>query len=601
MSAAFRPWRTLVQFLAHLVEVMRWRVGLAIGLALLSSVTEGLGLVLMLPVLKTLGVDTGTTQTNGLLAKGLALVGLRGEPRFGILLVAIGLVVAAQALLTLWQARTAYAIEHEFVAIERDRLYRLISATSWTFFVQRRASDFTHVLTSELQRVGVIAYQLLSLTASACLTTVYAVIAIALSPVMSLLAFGAGLVPVLLTWTRLRARESRGDQVTTATAAVYAAAIEHLAATKTTKSYGAADRNAGLFAGLAHDVARANAEVMDAHTKQRAFVQISSTLVMVGLLYVAARVLVLPSADILILFLIFARMMPRVSSLHSGFQNLLVLLPSWTITYRLRGDCEAAAEQPATETAPVELGQVITLREVSYRYESTARSAVNRLTLEIEAGRITGLAGPSGCGKTTAADLLLGLLEPQTGAILIDGVPLTRAQLGAWRDQIGYVAQDTFLFHDTVRANLLWARPSASDTELQEVLRLASANAFVAALPQGLDTVLGDRGVRLSGGERQRLALARALLRRPRLLILDEATSALDSENEQAIQRSIALLRGTVTILTITHRLTTLRDADVIHVIDQGRLVESGSWLELMNRDGRFARLALAQGLEQLR
>ena len=180
---------------------------------------------------------------------------------------------------------------------------------------------------------------------------------------------------------------------------------------------------------------------------------------------------------------------------------------------------------------------------------------------------------------------------------MVDGEPLSPERRKSWREQISYVAQETFLFNDTVRANLLWARPDADEEQIWLALSLAAAEEFVSALPEGLETTLGDRGVRLSGGERQRLALARALLREPSLLILDEATSALDSENEKRIRKAIDELHGSVTILIITHRLSTIRGADIVYVLDGGRLVEAGSWEELMPRDGRFKALARAQGI----
>jgi ATP-binding cassette, subfamily C, bacterial len=407
----------------------------------------------------------------------------------------------------------------------------------------------------------------------------------------------AGLLPLVVTWSSLRDSQRASTEVSNANASVYAGAIEHLAAMKTTKSYGAEGRTGTLFASLAADVSYANARVMNAHTNQRAFVQLVSMGVLVALLYVAARILALPSADILVLLLIFGRLTPRLSALQSGTQTLLSLVPSWSAVERLLADCEAAAEFQPSDAPAVPLASEVVLDRVSYRYERGARDAVREVTVSVRAGTIVGLTGVSGCGKSTVADLLLGLLSPMAGRILVDGVPLDARTAAAWREQIGYVGQDTFLFHDTVRANLRWAAPAASDEDVREALRLASADAFVAALPDGLGTVVGDRGVRLSGGERQRLALARALLRRPRLLILDEATSALDAENERAIQESIDGLRGTMTIVLITHRLTTLRHADAIYVMDDGAVVETGRWDDLVKREGRLTALARAQGV----
>jgi ATP-binding cassette subfamily C protein len=183
------------------------------------------------------------------------------------------------------------------------------------------------------------------------------------------------------------------------------------------------------------------------------------------------------------------------------------------------------------------------------------------------------------------------LIEPAQGRILVDGKPLERGMLGDWRARIGYVPQDTFLLHDSVRANLRWARPDATEAQLWRALELAAADTFVRNLPEGLDTVVGDRGVLVSGGERQRLSLARALVRSPKILILDEATSALDSENEDRIRQAIDRLHHQMTIVVITHRLATTRAADVIHVLEDGRLVESGTWQALMGRSSSRFRI----------
>jgi ATP-binding cassette subfamily C protein len=181
----------------------------------------------------------------------------------------------------------------------------------------------------------------------------------------------------------------------------------------------------------------------------------------------------------------------------------------------------------------------------------------------------------------------------------VDDEMLSTDRLASWRRQISYVAQSTFLFHDTIRANLDWAKPGASEEELIQALHLSEAYDFVSGLPHGLDTIVGERGVLVSGGERQRLSLARAILRRPRMLVLDEATSSLDSENELRIQQAIESLHQQMTIVVITHRLSTIRQADVIYVVDQGQVVESGSWADLMARPaGRFRDLCRAQGID---
>jgi len=215
----------------------------------------------------------------------------------------------------------------------------------------------------------------------------------------------------------------------------------------------------------------------------------------------------------------------------------------------------------------------------------------------VPAGRITALVGPSGAGKSTIADLMMGLLVPDVGSIAVDGFVMRPEQLRSWRDRIGYVGPDSFLFHETVRRNLLWARPDAGEEEMLAALWLAGAD-FIRTLADGLDTVVGDRGLMLSQGERQRIALARALLRKPSLLILDEATNSLDWENEARILNSLDRLRGEMTILLVAHRLSTIRWADLIHVIENGSVIESGDQHSLIARHGsRLQALCEAQSI----
>ena len=198
------------------------------------------------------------------------------------------------------------------------------------------------------------------------------------------------------------------------------------------------------------------------------------------------------------------------------------------------------------------------------------------LDLIIDLGSIVGIAGPSGAGKTTFADLLVGLYPPQSGTILIGGVPLRGPSVTAWRNSVSYLAQDPFLFHDTIRRNLLWANPEVDEAALWSVLGMVGAEEIVRNAAQGLDTVVGERGTLLSGGERQRLCLARAMLRRPHLLVLDEATSAIDIEGEHALFERLLLVTPRPTIVMIAHRLESLRHCQRILLFEGGMMVSDG-------------------------
>jgi ATP-binding cassette subfamily C protein len=417
---------------------------------------------------------------------------------------------------------------------------------------------------------------------------------------MTALVLAAGVVLLVLLRRKVQGARWTGEDITFATSGLYSAVIEHLAGMKTIKSYGVEERNSRIFAGLADRVAAMYLKEARNQAETTFWFTIGSAVILCAIVYVSSEVMKVPAAGFLLLLFLFNRMIPLFNQVQQNFQFYLNALPAFERVTEIQALCEAAAEPKAmTRSEEVELRESMRFEDVSFIYGGEEKApAVRDLELTVEAGKTTAIVGPSGAGKSTIADLVMGLILPSRGRVLVDGEPLSPELMRSWRDQIGYVSQETFLFNDTVRANLLWARPEASEKDIVRALELAAAKGFVLGLPQGLETVLGDRGVRLSGGERQRLALARALLREPSLLILDEATSALDSENERRIQRAIEGLHGSVTILVITHRLSTIRRADVIHVLEDGRLAESGSWEALLARDGRFRALAKAQSIE---
>jgi ATP-binding cassette subfamily B protein len=222
------------------------------------------------------------------------------------------------------------------------------------------------------------------------------------------------------------------------------------------------------------------------------------------------------------------------------------------------------------------------------------------IDLEIEPTRTVAFVGHTGSGKSSLIKLLLRFYEPQRGEILVDGVPLQRLRTADLRRQIGLVSQDVFLFQGTIRENIAYGVPDASEAAVLEAARAAEAMEFIDALPEGLDTVVGERGQKLSGGQRQRLSLARALLKDPAILILDEATSSVDNETEAAIQRSLAKISHSRTTLVIAHRLSTIVHADRIFVIEGGRIVEAGTHAELLMRGGIYSGLWAVQTGQEL-
>jgi ATP-binding cassette subfamily B protein len=247
---------------------------------------------------------------------------------------------------------------------------------------------------------------------------------------------------------------------------------------------------------------------------------------------------------------------------------------------------------------PVELrdiGGEVRFEGVTFGYDADARPTLDGVDLDVPAGSFTAIVGETGSGKTTLAYLAARLYDVGAGRVTIDGVDVREASFASLAQTVGLVSQDTYMFHATVRENLRFARPEATDAELEDAARAAQIHDLIASLPEGYETTVGERGYRFSGGEKQRIAIARVVLRNPPILVLDEATSALDTETERAVQDALDLLAAGRTTIAIAHRLSTVCDADQIVVLDGGRIVERGTHEELLERGGRYTALQQAQ------
>lgn len=535
-------------------------------LMLTQGITAGVGLLFIIPLLQLVGFDVGMEggATSGITDAANQVFALLGvTPDLINVLLSYVVIVSVIAILRYQLTVRTTRVQQAYIGSLRDRLYRGLLHSRWQFIVEHKMSDFTHCLSGQVQSIGHASNLMLNLLSQAVLTLVLIALVFLLSWQMTLLALLSALVllAVLLPFNRIIYGSGKSQLLSYKS--LFQMLTEQLGSLKMIKSY-ASER---FYADQMQQVSQTLEAQQLRFTRMNALTQ---CLYMVGAVmafslffYVAQSVLAIPLATILLLLVIFSRLLPQFSGMQKTWQQLLHNVPAFRDVSEMRQACEQAREPDLLEQICPVLQQQLRLEQVSYRYPKKALPVFVNLSLTIEKNQTVALVGPSGAGKSTLADLIAGLLEPDTGTLFCDAQALTGEMRLAWRQRVAYVTQEVYLFHDTIRANLSWVTArQVNDGDLWRVLKLAAADDFVTRLPQGLDTVIGDRGIRLSGGERQRLALARALLAEPQLLILDEATSALDHQNEQKIQQALEQLQGTLTIVIIAHRDTTIAHAD---------------------------------------
>lgn len=588
--------KPILQYISSLIRIVRWQLFAAVVAMSITSLTEGLGVALLFPILQVAGFNLANQghvgHYTGEVRELLVSSGLRPSLWLATLLLLFLLLMALRSLFSRMQSvftfRTAITYE---LALSR-RLYQAIIQADWLFLVRRRSSDFTHALTAELSRTGACTYLFIGTLANLVLSLVYVGLALKLSAGMTALVLATGAFLLLIGRGWMRAVYQSGAAVSDSVSEVYAAATEHLQSLKAMKFYDAQTSDLAMFSSLQTSVQEQSLKSTRSQAAAAFWFEAGSLLVLGGIIFASLEILNIAPASILLLLAVFTRLIPRLAAGQNQLQAFLSELPAFENLMSIYYDCVANAEAGNVAGDSPVLAHEIRLERVGFRYGAERPMVLENLSLSMAAGKITAVVGSSGAGKSTVADLINGLLPPREGRVLIDGSELTPRAARSWRRQVGYVAQDTVLFHDTVRANLRWAQPQASEEEIRDALSLAAAE-FVFDLPQGLDTTVGDRGMLLSHGQRQRIALARALLRKPALLILDEATSSLDLENEKRILDAIEQLPGRLTVLMIAHRISAIERAHMIYLIENGAVAASGDWESLSHnqRMGTLFRL----------
>lgn len=560
----------LIRYAKDFLSFNKWNtVGLLV-IVLLNGLTQGVGFLMLIPLFNLLRTEIvqggGADHVAGAWLKAV-FHWLNIPMTFPWILLVFFFLMTATAILRNRQMVITHMVQRAYVRRLQSRIFKAIINAQWSFVANRRASDLTHILTSDLPVVATGTFFFLQLISNCGFVACYIFWAANISITLTgITLVTAGTLFFLFRSYFPRAFKT-GMSMREAKSRIFSVLMEHISGVKIAKSYGVETAEQANFDEIVSRLSMESVRITRQNAEMKLWFQILSYLILCLMLFYAVNVLWIPLVEVGVIILIFSRLLPSLSALQANAQRLAGMLPSFSATETFYSN--ALAHQEDLVSGPsddrMELNQGISLENISFRYSADEKGfAVRNLDLRIPALKTTAVCGFSGIGKSTLTDLIAGILLPDAGTIRVDGVTLGNQNLSTWRKSVGYVTQEAFLFHDTIRNNIGWGNPDATDEEIMEVLDQVAAGRFIRELPKGLDTIVKDRGSRFSGGERQRIVLARTLLRNPKLLILDEATTSLDKKNETAVFQSLFRLRGKITLLFITHDPATIRYADQV-------------------------------------
>mgnify|MGYP001575157539 CR=1 FL=1 len=474
--------------------------------------------------------------------------------------------------------------------------YKSFLMSSWQFFVSKKYGVLGNTIVRETEKVGLSFEAFVEMFSLLLNIFFYLTVGFFLSWKLTLIVLGligVGLLPFYLLG---RTTYKIGKVHTAASNDFQGAILETFNAAKLVLGF-----------GNQHISIRKFSQVIPAYVKTAIqFIMIRTALplafepvgmvIILFVVYLGLYVYKMDVSELLIMLYAFRTSIQYAMSVIQQRHAILNMAPALEQIYQLKEEA-GQMKQPSGEREFEKLKTAISLENVSFSYP-TQKDVLKNIQVMIPKGKMVAIVGRSGAGKTTLIDILMGFYQVKEGEHRIDGIPFSQLDINSWRRKIGYVPQDAFLFNMSIKENLLWSNEAATDEEIAKVCAMANAAEFIQRFPEKFNTIVGEHGVRLSGGQRQRIALARAMLRKPELLILDEATSSLDSQSELLIQRSIEDVAKETTLVVIAHRLSTIRKADYIYVLDQGSVVEEGTFEHLVTiRDGKFLKAAELQGI----
>ena len=573
MTGAGDNLRESVGLFRYFFSAYPWRSTMMLAALTAAALAEGVGIATLLPLI---GIVIDADAVDGVLTRQVEqLFGLLGmKLSLGAVLVVIVSALTLKSLLMLLaMAQVGYAAAHAAMDL-RLAFVRALLRAQWMHVVAWKAGELASAVSVEPGRAAHAYVAACRFLSGGIQLVVYLTLAVAISWEIVLAALVVGSLGVAVLNRLVTISRRAGEHQTHLQKSFMIRLLQTLDGMKPLKAMAMEESVKPPIEADVRNLNKALRVIVVSRETLAESHEFIRALAVAGGLYLFVAVWSQPVDGLLVLALLFARTLQRTSQLQAQYQAVAENKSAFAFVRSTIAAAEQAREPGLGGTAP-RLTSAISLRDVRFSYGQGY--VLDDVSMAMPAGSFVAVVGPSGSGKTTVADLVIGLLRPQRGEVWIDDLPMREVDAKAWRDMIGYVPQETSLFHDTIMANIVLGNPDIPRTDVESALRRAEAWDFVAALPDGMDTVVGERGARLSGGQRQRIAIARALIRNPALLILDEATTALDPETEAEIVATIRQLAGKLTVLSISHQPAMQRAADIVYRLDKGGATLDGS------------------------